>query len=163
MQTAGWGWGSGLHPAALAHRVPSERGRGRQARSSLLQGTGKTRRREACKHLLHVKSTACARRKEQGKPGWGGTDAELGLHLARAASVLAPQLGESKLEPRPLTAPVHGQRGQKQRSQGNSAAPPQSLLPAQPSRHRACPLACTREGQALSAAHGQGGEAAGGP
>lgn len=28
MQTAGWGWGSGLHPAALAHRVPSERGGG---------------------------------------------------------------------------------------------------------------------------------------
>ena len=46
----------------------------------------------------------------------------------------------------------HRQSGQQQRSQGYAAAPPQSLLPAEPSRHRAHPLACTGEGQALSAA-----------
>ena len=46
----------------------------------------------------------------------------------------------------------HRQHGQEQRPQGNAATPAQSLLPAEPSRHRARPLACTGEGQAPSAA-----------
>lgn len=79
-------------------------------------------RREACKHLHRVKSMACAHHKGQRKPGWGGTDAE--LYLSRGASALAPRLAESKLEPRPPTAPVHIVTSSVARSSGHKATRP---------------------------------------
>lgn len=81
----------------------------------------------------------------RGKPGWDGTDAELGQHRPKGASALAPWLGESKLEPRCLMAPVHVVTGRVAGSSGHKETLPPLRSPcfrhsrpqsSPPGRHR---------------------------